>query len=275
MKSLDSAMKISTRAGASLQKKAADYISLEEEEILWSKGALGGDSPIQLVNTLFYLNGMHFALRGGEEQSQLSIKQFTIETYNGKKCLRFRDVVTKTFSGGLKSQRIIPKDVRHFENLECPDRCHLRLFEVYISKRPEGVERFYLKPSNQWKEKTKWYTSRPIGKNQLCGLIKKMCTDAGLSGNKRNHSLKATCATRLYQAGVDEQMIMERTGHRSTVGVRAYKRTSDVQMQNCSAVLDGTVFHEISKVARGSVPGNEAVKCSFIFKDCNVTIHNN
>lgn len=31
-----------------------------------------------------------------------------------------------------------------------------------------------------------------------------------------NHSLRATAATRLYAAGVDEQLIAEKTGHRSS-----------------------------------------------------------
>jgi integrase len=39
-----------------------------------------------------------------------------------------------------------------------------------------------------------------------------------LKGRYTNHSLRATTATRLYQAGVEEQLIMERTGHRSLDG---------------------------------------------------------
>uniref|UniRef100_A0A1X7SSA0 Tyr recombinase domain-containing protein n=1 Tax=Amphimedon queenslandica TaxID=400682 RepID=A0A1X7SSA0_AMPQE len=47
---------------------------------------------------------------------------------------------------------------------------------------------------------------------------------------KTNHSLCGmTAATRLFQAGVDEQLIMKRTGHRSTDGVQIYKHISDQQ----------------------------------------------
>ena len=42
----------------------------------------------------------------------------------------------------------------------------------------------------------------------------------GIKGYKTNHSLKAT-ATRLYSAGIDEQLVMERTGHRSIEGIRS------------------------------------------------------
>jgi integrase len=43
----------------------------------------------------------------------------------------------------------------------------------------------------------------------------------------RNHFLRATAATRLFEAGVDdydEHLIMQRTGHSITAGVRSYKR---------------------------------------------------
>ena len=45
-------------------------------------------------------------------------------------------------------------------------------------------------------------------------------------------------ATRLYQAGVDEQLIMERTGHRSLDGVRSYKRTSQEQQVTLSDIMN-------------------------------------
>lgn len=38
---------------------------------------------------------------------------------------------------------------------------------------------------------------------------------------------------------------MERTGHRSVTGVRSYKRTSDVHIENCSAILDGKVIRKM------------------------------
>ena len=39
-------------------------------------------------------------------------------------------------------------------------------------------------------------------------------------GYKTNHSLRVSAATRFYKAGIDEQLIMERTSHQSLDGVR-------------------------------------------------------
>ena len=68
--------------------------------------------------------------------------------------------------------------------------------------------------------------------------IARPCSAARIQGFRTNHSLRATAATRLYQAGVDEQLIMETTGHRSLEGVRSYKRTSEDQKQVLSDILN-------------------------------------
>ena len=67
-----------------------------------------------------------------------------------------------------------------------------------------------------------------------------MCKEAGIQGYKTNHSLRATAATRLYASGVDEQLVMERTGHCSTEGIRSYKRTSTEQQQDISDILNNS-----------------------------------
>ena len=91
-----------------------------------------------------------------------------------------------------------------------------------------------------------------------------------------NHSLRATCATRLYQSNIDEQIIMERTGHRSVSGVRAYKRTSEVQMENCSAIIDGeSIRKELTKKvcdAEHSARLHQPV-ITFNMNNCVVTVN--
>ena len=60
--------------------------------------------------------------------------------------------------------------------------------------------------------------------------MKRLCDSVGIEGFITNHSLRATAATRLYESGVNEQLIMERTGHRSLEGIRSYKRTTAQQL---------------------------------------------
>lgn len=59
-----------------------------------------------------------------------------------------------------------------------------------------------------------------------------------MEGNFTNYSGKRTCATQLYQAGIDDQEIMSRTGHRSEVAVRKYKRSNSALQERVSEVLN-------------------------------------
>lgn len=77
-----------------------------------------------------------------------------------------------------------------------------------------------------------------LGHTTLGKTVGRICKSAGITGYKTNHSLRATTTTRLYQSGVDEQLVMERTGHRSLDGVRSYKRTSDCQRFALSDILN-------------------------------------
>lgn len=82
------------------------------------------------------------------------------------------------------------------------------------------------------------YGEQNVGVNKLKGMMKAICQRGGLRGNFSNHSGKRTCATQLYNAGIEEQEIMGRTGHRSEKGVRKYKQASVVQQKRVASVLD-------------------------------------
>ena len=81
------------------------------------------------------------------------------------------------------------------------------------------------------------YGKQSLEVNKLEGLMKEMCQKAGLVGNYTNHSVKRTCVTSLYKAGLDQKSIMDRTGHRSTA-VRGYKSKTDEVEQKVSEVLN-------------------------------------
>ncbi len=61
---LDNLMKERCAAGLG-EKCSSDAIRFEAEEILWSKSILGSSSPDQLRDTVLYLVGLNFTLRGG------------------------------------------------------------------------------------------------------------------------------------------------------------------------------------------------------------------
>ena len=117
--------------------------------------------------------------------------------------------------------------------------CIVNIYELYMSHRPIHlkIDDFYLHPLASVRGNT-WYSSQPIGRNALSKVVAKLAEQAGLKGNFSNHSLRATAASRLYNANVDEQLISEVTGHRSNA-VQGYKRTSNDQLKSVSNILYG------------------------------------
>lgn len=95
-------------------------------------------------------------------------------------------------------------------------RCIADYFETYLGALGhEGS--FYRKPLSSLGMTKLRYGEQPVGVNKLKHFMKTICDKAGLKGNYSKHSGKRSCATSLYQAGIDEQEIMSRTGHRSKI----------------------------------------------------------
>lgn len=93
-------------------------------------------------------------------------------------------------------------------------------------------------------------------------MMKNIAKDAGRFSNYTNHSLRATVATTLFREGIDEQLIIGRTGHRSVQAVRLYKRPSDEQMTEVSNIIDGNAV---------TISGKSNV---INISNCQVTINN-
>ena len=139
----------------------------------------------------------------------------------------------------LKGRKLKKKTVQHHDNPSNPARCFVRLFKLYQSKLPKDrpSNAFYFQPLKNPTSDC-WFSKKPIGHNALDGTVARLCQGAKIPGYCTKHSLRTTAATRLFHASVDEQLIMERTGHRNLEGVRSYKRTSDDQREALSDILN-------------------------------------
>ena len=86
---------------------------------------------------------------------------------------------------------------------------------------------------------SQWYCDQPLGINKIKTAVKSMCKEGGIQGKFTNHSLRATCASRMFDKELPEQLIKETTGHKSDC-VRVYKRTSDNLRQKACETLSAS-----------------------------------
>lgn len=135
--SLNAVMIERAESGLGIRKQCLP-ISIEEENMLWDQGQLGTDTPGQLLNTMIYLNGLHFALRGGNEHRKLRAKNPQItgphsDPVTGLKYLQYCEDTSKTNCGGLKHRKSAPKRTVAYENSENKNRCIVAVYEKYTS----------------------------------------------------------------------------------------------------------------------------------------------
>lgn len=239
---LDNRMKDLAKVGCVAPRVQAEEIGIEKEDYLWDQGVLGDSTPRQLVNTLLYMVGVHFALRAGNEHRNLRVGPNSQFDYGydevvQKRYLQYTEDCSKNNQGGLNQRKIKRKSVRAYQNTQNPKRYLVALFNKYMLLRPPGLTDFYLRPLNN--PKPDWYSSQPIGRQTLGKVVNSLLGQVGgVKGRISNHSRRATAASRLYQNNVDEQLIQERTGHRSD-SVRSYKCTSSKQLSEISDILYG------------------------------------
>ena len=118
-----------------------------------------------------------------------------------------------------------PRKVRHtcHERGQEYDRCLVQFYQLYIGMvetLSKSNEAFYFRP----KSKTMSFENSP-----------NLCKAAGIK-RKTAHCLRVTCVSKLFNSGVEEKLIRERTGHRSNA-LFAYEKTSEKKVSHVSALL--------------------------------------
>ena len=144
-------MKCLKQTGLGSQAKQAEPLTEAEEEILWEKGIIGDHLPQALLNTVFFLNSICFALRSVRSTPQLRLKDCQIcvvQKYGEKAYLHYKEDCSKNNSGRLKSRKLKLKEVLQYKNTDNRARCPVRLYKLYQSKCPQqsNGNEFYHKP---------------------------------------------------------------------------------------------------------------------------------
>ena len=230
--------------GVCATTKETEVLTDGDIDRLWACGVLNMHTPQGLLNAVFFYNGMNFLLRGGGEHRALKFSQLSRNVSpEGRVRYTYTENASKNRSGGVAQLDLSHKVVHQFAHPELGERCHVFILDKYFAKIPDSAkvnDIFYVRPLNKApkSDNTPWFSSVPVGKNHLGKMVKDMCSQAKIEGKKTNHSLRASGITTLFQAGVSEKVIQDRSGHRSLDGLRKYERVSEEQQASaCSALV--------------------------------------
>lgn len=213
-KALDGRMKKLTEEGLNVVR-GSDTVSPDDEQQLWDSGVLNTGTAKGLSNCVFLYNGKVFGLRGGAEHRNLMPSQFKFFHSADGEYVEFTSRNTKNVSGGLKSRNVLPRQIQHFAEPD-NDRCIVSILRKYLSKIPESGP-FYKKPLAGTEGQIA-FSSQNIGEHTLRSYVKTMFAEANINTDGRkitNHSARRCQITTLYNAGVSDFDITQRSGHRS------------------------------------------------------------
>ena len=263
---LDNLFKKLRGAGVGSSATHTEGISPEDEDLLWSSGVLNVETPLGLLRAVFYYNGKCFCLRGGQEHRDFKLSQ--LKRMNGPDRYIYYENSSKNRKGGISELRLEHKNVYSFANPEVGVRCHVFLLDLYIKKLPEDAHQkdlFYCRPlpNKPIDDEKPWYSAVPVGRNQLSKMVSSMCEEAKVEGKKTNHSLRVSGASTLFDAGVPENIIQSRTGHRSLDALRLYEPVTDDQGMKISKILSGNKenFCDMQTEKKKGLPDAPTLSC--------------
>ena len=220
----------------------ADSINPAEEDILWSQGHLGTNSPHTLIWTLWWVLNEQVGGRGQEGHHELRIEEFSLCTDDaGREYLNFVEGPRKTRQGGLyfKPRPVFPRIYR--TNMS---RCPVTIFELYKSKRPNSIRdkgALYLSPITRPATDV-WYKDSQMGVNKLSSIVKDVIKGSPLESNGKrysNHSVRKATVKKLRSQGISKEDVRTVTGHKRAESLDAYDSGDENTLYQLSTTLSG------------------------------------
>ena len=98
----DGRMKQLTASGVGTVKKLVQPLTHVQEDSLWDQGIFGLQSADSILNAVFWYNCKCFGLRGGDKHRTLVAEQYSVDSDDCGRCLRFVGRSCKNYQGGLQ-----------------------------------------------------------------------------------------------------------------------------------------------------------------------------
>ena len=229
---LDSRMKELTEIGLNVIN-SSDPVTEEDEINLWKSGVLNMHTAKGLSYCVFFYNGKIFGLRGGSEHRDLSPEQYEFVEGASGEYMVFTARNSKNVDGGLKHRKVKPRVIEHYAQPD-NEHCVVKIFQLYLSHIPKSGA-FYKKPIDN-NEGNILFSAQNMGENHLRTYMKTIFTEAGINTEGRkitNHSGRHCQVSTMYNLGMSDFDIRERSGHRSSA-LDKYKKPDENKKRSIS-----------------------------------------
>ncbi|RUA04572.1 MAG: hypothetical protein DSY43_06040 [Gammaproteobacteria bacterium] len=175
-----------------------------------------------------------FGLRASEHR-MLRLRDVKV----GSDFIRYEENTSKTFHGGikdLKKKARIVNHICHKDDNQDHERCLCKIYNKYFELvqhlKPEVREKaFYFQPFGEKMA----FKNCVVGVHTLGSILPNLCQAIGTK-RKTSHSLRVSCASKLFNNNVEEKLIRDRTGHVSNAHFQ-YEKSSYVQQERVSNIL--------------------------------------
>ena len=244
--------KLLKRCGLGNRPNKARVLTDEQEEMLWTTGALGDSTPPTLQNTLWFLFAKLFGWRGRDESRQLRWGDVNLSSDElGMESITFNERATKTRTGqaGGPIREFVPTIWGNKNTARCP----IRLFKKFDNLRPTAAKTpdfaFFLtaRPDK--------FVAIPMGERYLGNRMSTIAKEAGLVGHFTNHSVRKTTITQLVHAGVHPTQVAQLSGHKNVSSINNYSAASVGQQKNMCSILQGNALSTSSSSSVTSLAG--------------------
>ena len=134
--------------------------------------------------------------------------------------------------------------------------CPVGLFELYLEKLNRKRFDLWQRPKRKIRgPELEWFDNQVIGRDPLNEMMKQLSKDAKLSMIYTNHSIRATCLTKLDEAGFEIRHIQAVSGHKSEESIKSYaKRCPENKKRDMSTALNLESAAKRTKTASISTP---------------------
>ena len=167
----------------------------DEEDLLWTSGALSTESPRALLRAVYFLNSKNLGLNSSCRHRHLKLSHLKRLSQPDRYVYNFPSIAGAGLSV-LRHKRKMSMCI-----VAAPEKgnsCHVHVLDIYMKKLPPGafeMDVFYLRPANDrlLVDTSPWFTVCPVGRNSLDKLLREICIISGLNQSRKPH-LRLLCA---------------------------------------------------------------------------------